>query len=1236
VRPIRVVARGFFCAALLGILAAAGIAHAGAVRDEVAVDLAAEIDKVFGIPERFAVEVPYNAGVLTHGTWTTTGNTRTWRWEVQVPGAVSLSFHAGRAALPVGAVLIVTGGGLEYRYGPESVHRGELWSRIARGDTLTFALTVKASDADAIVLDIIGLQAGFRSLGGKGPNHPHYEALLGRSQSSGTTSSCVENFECHVTSGDQGPGQASVMLIIANLGECSGVLLNDVPGDGQPYVLTARHCENGSSDGGDPGAASGITAYFDVTTPCGQPLGTVYNPGAAATTGAYTMVEQQDAWLVRLDGFLLPVTDAYFAGWDATGADFVGGYTVHYGLAEPRQYIGWFGQAYFATVPAATLGVHYTSTLWGLVNQVGSGAPGASGSGVFDASDLLVGTIVRGKSQGAQPNSPGVCPLAPPPVPGPTTATALATALSGIFDSTADPQSTTGSVTLRTVLDPQNSGTLILDGKWTPPRFSAISSTATTGTLVTLSWSALGTNSCVASGGQAGDGWSGTLSPVGSANVTEYKAGAVTYILTCNYGAHQSSANVTITWSIAPPTATLQCSAGCNAFIGNPIQLNWTSTVTPCTASGGGTGDTWAGAIAGHGTKNVTESKAGTYTYTVFCGSGSQTANAQVQITVLAVTASLQDGGVTVANIGVPITLMAGGAAAYCVASGGAAGDGWAGIEWPSNYTVSESVPGTYTYTLTCNAGSVVATASVTIRFTNGPPSVTLNVIPESPIIGKDVVEVSWVASIAPCKYSIAGYTNFTSGQFGISGSYVDGERVIGPYTYSVTCGTGSSTASASKTIYWESTPQLTFAAANSPLVLGTPGSQLVWSGNVAPCVASGGQPGDGWTGTSLLAASYGWPVTETAVGTYSYTLTCGTGSATAQAHTTLTINPGPVFATLTASASSAPESGTPITLTWNSNTTPCFHEGGYLNGGWGTDTVANSGSAMVGALSSGPTTYYIVCGTGPTTSATAQVTINFTGPPRPSITTSNSDLDVGKPFTLTWASADGSACTGSWGGTDDGWAGPHPASGTMLMVEIMPAPYVFQITCGISPMAMVDVHVEPDFNPPAGLPHYSDGQLTIPALLIGYATYSNVVVPVSGIISGPMGTNSNGSVPYYDPATGQLTIPAFMVDSIEYYNLVAIVGSGISIGSVTGADTFNPTNRQLTIPSVQVAGGPTYNNVVITVGSVVSIGGGMPTVARDKYVPKLNTLTIPAVLANGTVYTNVVAKVGTIVSVGP
>jgi hypothetical protein len=155
-------ALGTFIAFMLAIWAVSAKADAGALRDEVSIDLAPQIDKVAGNPERFAVEVPYRVSLQSHGAWTATGNARTWRYQVTVPGAVSLSFHASRVVLPSGAALSVSGGGSEYRYVSRDVHRGELWSRIARGDTLTFTLTTEAADT-AVALDIVGLQAGFRT-----------------------------------------------------------------------------------------------------------------------------------------------------------------------------------------------------------------------------------------------------------------------------------------------------------------------------------------------------------------------------------------------------------------------------------------------------------------------------------------------------------------------------------------------------------------------------------------------------------------------------------------------------------------------------------------------------------------------------------------------------------------------------------------------------------------------------------------------------------------------------------------------------------------------------------------------------------------------------------------------------------------------------------------------------------------------------------------------------------------
>ena len=1034
------------------------------VTESVPVDLATEIDKVAHIPERFAVEVPHRFDVRTRGQWQTVNGARVWHYVLNVPGAVSLSFHGQPLVLPKSAVLRVVGVSEQYQYTARDIHHGELWSRIARGDTLSFTLTVDPAEAAGVRFELTGIQAGFRTLGAHGPNHPHYDALRRMAlRSAATTTSCVENFECHLTSANEGPGQSSVTLVIANVGLCSGVLLNDVPGDGVPYVLTARHCENGNANGGNPGAAASVVTYFDATTPCGQTLGTIYSANTAVESGATTVVEQQDAWLIRLDG-ALPVADAFYSGWDATGGAFIGGYTAHYAEGDARQFTGWYGQAYYQQVPGSQLGVGFTSTFWELVNQIGSIAPGASGSGVFDDNDRLVGTVVRGVPQSSQSGSPGVCPVVPPPAPSPKTFTALATALSGIFDSTADPLSTTGAVTLRSVLDPKGSGALVLDGQWQPMAFSASSSTSSTGSPVTLTWSAPGATSCTASGGQSGDGWSGPLATSGSLAITEFSAGATVYKISCpTTSGHAAASQVTITWSLATPAATLTASAP-STFVGAQVQLSWSSTVSPCTASGGGSGDGWVGTLSASGTQTVTESTAGTFTYVVTCGSGARTASAQAQFTFVAPSATLSDHGVTLINIGQPITLTGTGNGLSCSATGGGAGDGWQGIDFLALggvYTLTEQVPGTYTYILTCSGyGTSVAVARVTVTFSNGPPHVSITATPSAPIVNSTFLHVSWVASVAPCTLAVTGYQNHTLYNYSYVGSYDDAELVVGPYTYKVTCGTGAATASASTTVNWVGTAQVLLLPYVSTAIAGE-ATPISWISNAVPCTVSGGTPGDGWSGTSQ-AASGSLKVTESQPGTYTYSISCGSGAESAQAQASVTFNKGPVFLTLTQSSTTGALGGTPVTLTWNSNTSPCAQSGGSGTDAW-RQSGASSGSVGIMPADPGTYTYYINCGFGgPAYVAAAQASITFTGPSRPTFTTSTTYANAGQPFTLSWQSSDGSTCTALLGSPGDGWSGALPSSGSQQIIETVPGPYAYQLKCGVAGIAELGVEVDP------------------------------------------------------------------------------------------------------------------------------------------------------------------------------
>ena len=220
---------------------------------------------------------------------------------------------------------------------------------------------------------------------------------------------------------------------------------------------------------------------------------------ALTQSGATTVVEQQDAWLIRLNS-APAAQDAYFAGWDATGSVFTGGYSIHHALGSNKQYVGWSGQAVYQPMTRAAVGVNYESTFWSLVNGVGKTGAGASGGAVFDPGNRVVGSetlalLVAGE------NTAGVCPVqshAP-------ASTANYTALSGVWTSTADATSTTGERTLQSVLDPTNTGKMVIDGfRLMPVSLTADTSFLRTDQQLTLTWNAPGALSCTASGGWSG------------------------------------------------------------------------------------------------------------------------------------------------------------------------------------------------------------------------------------------------------------------------------------------------------------------------------------------------------------------------------------------------------------------------------------------------------------------------------------------------------------------------------------------------------------------------------------------------------------------------------------------------------------------------------------------------------------------------------------------------------------
>ncbi len=520
---------------------------------------------------QFAVPVPHSASTADAGSWSVQGGEATWRYAVQVPTAVSLSFHVLGSSLPDSATLLVTGAAAATSYRASDLRAGELWSRIYAGDTLELTLTVAAADRANVDLRIVSLQAGYRAIGPGAADHPIYRRLQASASASGD-SGCITNYECKADAGNAAAGAATLALVVENLYQCTGTLINDAPGDNTPYVLTARHCETGQLGGGNPAAASGVTVYWNAVSACGSALGSIYDGTLATQTGARTVVEQQDAWLIELDADPV-VADAQFAGFDVSGAAVQGGYTIQQAGGLAKQFVSWYGTAY-AFAEGDALGTSYVSNFLETVNQTGNIGPGASGGGLFNSGNRLVGTLTLGRKS-ASSSGYGACPVAPLAAPNGSNGVADFTALAAVWDSTADTTSSTGARTLKSVLDPAGTGTLavpsmpvtvVAAGSTPPPapRISFNPSTVTAGQMFTAQWSATNAANCTLTGGVPGGAWGGSTQSVpANGNVTESgPAGHYTFGLVCQ-SAEPSGAPVATqtTLTIAADAASFSASS---------------------------------------------------------------------------------------------------------------------------------------------------------------------------------------------------------------------------------------------------------------------------------------------------------------------------------------------------------------------------------------------------------------------------------------------------------------------------------------------------------------------------------------------------------------------------------------------------------------------------------------------------------------------------------------------------
>ena len=325
--------------------------------------------------------------------------------------------------------------------------------------------------------------------------------------------------------------------------------------------------------------------------------------------------------------------------------------------------------------------------------------------------------------------------------------------------------------------------------------------------------------------------------------------------------------------------------------------------------------------------------------------------------------------------------------------------------------------------------------------------------------------------------------------------------------------------------------------------------STLTWSTtNATSCVASAG-----WSGTQATSGSISTGALKAST---SYTLTCAGASGTPSASATapVTVLPAPTV-TLTASPTSV-ATGSASTLTWSTtNATSCT-----ASAGW-SGTQATGGTVSTGVLSA-TTTYTLTCtGDTGTTPASASVSVTVTPsapPPEPTVTlaASPTSLASGGASTLTWSSANASACTAS-----AGWSGTKATSGN-ASTGALNATTTYKLTCsgaaGTTPaVASVTVNVTAGAASPTVTLSASPASLAAGATsTLTWSTTHASSCSASGGWSGTKATSGNAS-------TGALS-------ATTSYTLTCSGAAGTTPAAATATVTVIPK------PTVTLAANPT------------------------------------------------------------
>lgn len=332
-------------------------------------------------PFRFGFNHLVSLSMVNSGTWSTMANgDRMWQLGIKSKGAKSINLAMDDFFMPEGAKLFIYNADKSVVIGAFTSVNNDISNHFAtdliNGESIILEYYEPIAVSGQGRMNIFRVTHGYR--GGE----DYYKSF-------GDAGSCQTNINCPLGTNWQNEKRGIVCLVVGGSEFCSGSLVNDVPQDGKPYVLTANHCSS-SND-----FASWVFRFHWEAAGCTSP-GSSPTSQSLNTSTLRARSAGSDFCLVEITGGLsggtVPASyNPYFNGWSNSPTAATSTMCLHH----PSGDIMKISESATTAVSSTMSGAQCWNAAW---TAAACTEPGSSGSALFDQNHRIVGQLFGGPS----------------------------------------------------------------------------------------------------------------------------------------------------------------------------------------------------------------------------------------------------------------------------------------------------------------------------------------------------------------------------------------------------------------------------------------------------------------------------------------------------------------------------------------------------------------------------------------------------------------------------------------------------------------------------------------------------------------------------------------------------------------------------------------------------------------------------------------------------------------------